>query len=103
MTDTTTTCDWCEREFEPQPHNFVESGFSVAPEEGDEWKNDGDMPHNDEPPTPEQIAAMKREMQLSDEQVQQLINTGHVDTGYSCICDECLGGCGDEQDEEDAE
>ncbi len=91
------TCDWCGKEFPADPRTMMESGFSAEfePEDNaaESWKGEAPeriparIKYEDAPP--EIITQMKNEMGLNDEQVKELLETGGVTSGASCVCIEC--------------
>lgn len=91
------TCDWCGKVFPADPRAMVESGFSAAyedePDAADKWK--GEAPERSpatiklEDASPEMIAKMKAEMGLNDAEVKELLETGSIENGASCVCLEC--------------
>lgn len=90
------TCDWCGCEFDPDPDSMVESGISAIhpePDPSEEWK-DTKAPTCDTPDlataSPETLEEIRQELGLTPEQLQELIATGHTNTGYSCLCPTCL-------------
>jgi hypothetical protein len=92
------TCDWCGKEFPADPDTMTESGFSAVHADDEDpaeaWKGEPD--HEHEPLTmkfedapAEMIEHMKSQMGLSDAECKELIETGHVEAGASCVCIEC--------------
>lgn len=73
-------CDWCGKDFEAFPGAAVESGFEMDFEDGLELPVVG---------TPEMVAQMKEEIDLTDAQIKELLETGNVESGASLICLEC--------------
>lgn len=92
----TMTCDWCGKEFPADARACTEVGFSVEhePEEGEEWK--GRCEVTPEAFTPEQRQQMKRQMDLDDAQLEQLLTTGRVDGLGGIVCLECQDDCVEE-------
>ena len=86
----TVQCEWCGKEFPVEPAAFVESGFSALIEEGvaaawQAWRGD------DEPETIplEEREDLKAQMDLTDDQLNELLSTGTVEAGASIVCTEC--------------
>lgn len=85
------TCDWCGKEFPADARACVESGFSAyhPPEDGEEWKGEEAVALQPGEFALQDREAMKREMCLTDEQLDELLSTGTVDSGGAIVCLEC--------------
>ena len=91
------TCDWCGKVFPADPRTMVESGFSAGHEAehdpADNWK--GGTPQFEKLSleiteiSPDTLESMKREMGLNDDELAELLRTGSVKNGASCVCLEC--------------
>ena len=84
-------CDWCGKSFPADPRACVESGIEAyhPPEDGEEWK--GNDPTQLPPGHFEKAyrERMKSEMEITDEQLDELLATGSVSGLGSIICVEC--------------
>lgn len=92
----TITCDWCGQQVPADPRCFVESGFSGfaenEPDAADDWKGGTPMEKVSIDPSEvskEQRDHMKREMGLDDDQLDQILTTGHVENGAAIVCLKC--------------
>ena len=91
-------CEWCGKDFPAHPEAFIETGMSaeLPPEDpADAWKG-REAPGCYKDLSPEAINSMKAQMNLSDEQLEELIETGSTDTGVSIVCLECQDSCVEE-------
>lgn len=79
------TCDWCKKEFDADPRACVEAGVSAEPafDSSESWK------HQDDKPSDDQIAKLKSEFGLTDDEVEDLLEDGEVDGLGAIICLDC--------------
>lgn len=79
-------CEFCGKEFEPGPDDFWESGIGSASHSCDKPIPDGAI-------SAEELERMSeyelREIGLTLEERDELLKTGTITTGASCICPEC--------------
>lgn len=87
------TCDWCGKEFPADARACVEGGWHAQweREEGEEWKNPEPPTLTPENITPEMRETMKREMGLTDKELDTLLTTGHVEGLGAIVCLDCQG------------
>lgn len=90
-------CDECGKLFDPDPDSMVECHLSpevVSHEEAEAYEAEGGI-------TPEQLAAMDetalREIGLTADQREKLLNGEDITSGGMCICVECQDRLDEEQ------
>lgn len=95
--DLTFECQWCGHEFPAIPEAMVEIGFTNMGELDDthdiyEGPQDVEPVKIDPDTVPQEVKEqMKREMGLSDKQVDLLLREGYVSIGAECVCLYCQG------------
>lgn len=90
-------CDWCGKDFVPEPDNFVDAGISMGYEPGpdEKWKYPNGMAEGDIPEIPKEhydevFANVKEnDPDLTDAQIHELLTTGKVEGLTQCVCFEC--------------
>lgn len=92
-TGTLVKCDWCGVDFPANPNAFSESGISMfeQPDDAEAWKGEQlESPVRGVVLSDSDKAALKGELGLDDEQLRELLETGSVNTGFSCVCPKCM-------------
>lgn len=84
-------CDWCGKEFPADARACVEGGIEAVyePEEGEEWRGEQPIALDPVEFTPEQLAGIKKAMEINDQELNQLIRTGKIDGMGAIVCLEC--------------
>jgi hypothetical protein len=84
-------CDWCGKEFPADARACVEAGIDAyhPPEDGEEWKGEEAVALAPDQFSQEQREHMKAEMQITDEQLEELLTTGKIEGLGAIVCLEC--------------